>query len=539
MMVADSNVSLNDTFDQHPQQNAAPRKPKFWKISHGKNAGDLKNSAHAWLMEHHFVSQGYQEDSKEGKNQGRYFYEIAEGDYFYLVRESAVVLLGRFASKQVLPVPPDLENIKGWLMREVAVIKDISDRRFMSRQMPGKEIWKPQGFSTVAQVTTQNLPELEQKLLLPAFGVTLKELGIEVEPYAARDTAPAVADASPLNQILYGPPGTGKTYHTVRAALCILENTSDPEGEYDDWKARYEAFADQGRIEFVTFHQSFSYEDFVEGLRADADKGNITYRIKDGIFKQIAMKAMFSRLQSDGTNPDYEAMRERVLQPGVDFSLPGLPHVLIIDEINRGNTSRIFGELITLIESSKRFGRKEALKVRLPYSNEIFRVPDNLYVIGTMNTAGRSLALMDTALRRRFDFIEKMPDLGELSDSWVQGINLARMLAAINDRIEASYDREHTIGHAFFLDLDEDSTTRDLGRIFRNKILPLLEEYFFEDWGKIAQILGKSGIYTRKDFDNLGFEPTGRAYRRNLEALDQEETYLRIYEFGDLAGADE
>ena len=209
---------------------------------------------------------------------------------------------------------------------------------------------------------------------------------------------------------------------------------------------------------------------------------------------------------------------------------------MIIDEINRGNISRIFGELITLIEPSKRLGEAEALTVKLPYSkNQDFGVPNNLYIIGTMNTADRSLALMDTALRRRFDFIEMMPQPELIKDKdnrpiEINGVKIQEMLKVINQRIEALYDREHTIGHAFFMGLNNNSKIEDLALILRNKILPLLEEYFFEDWEKITNVLGKnSDIYKEQEFSNLGFEYSGKTFKKDDDALNKPETYKAIY----------
>jgi 5-methylcytosine-specific restriction protein B len=173
------------------------------------------------------------------------------------------------------------------------------------------------------------------------------------------------------------------------------------------------------------------------------------------------------------------------------------PYVFIIDEINRGNISKIFGELITLIEETKRAGKPEAMEAVLPYSGESFSVPRNVYILGTMNTADRSIALMDTALRRRFDFTEMMPD-PEVLESLGAGkvviegeeLNIARMLEIINERIEFLFDREHTIGHAFFTKLAKDPSIKTLASIFEKNVIPLLQEYFYEDYAKIQFVLG-------------------------------------------------
>lgn len=272
-----------------------------------------------------------------------------------------------------------------------------------------------------------------------------------------------------LNTILYGPPGTGKTYNTINYAVAIIENKSFEEIQIEDYldvKKRFEEYKKTNQIKFITFHQSYGYEDFIEGIKAETnEKNEISYKIKNGIFKDLCEKAK----EKEGN------------------------YIIIIDEINRGNISKIFGELITLIEDDKRLGIEHSISVTLPYSKEEFGVPDNLYIIGTMNTSDRSIALLDTALRRRFSFIEMMP-APDLLDFSVNEINIKKLLSKINERIEFLYDRDHTIGHSYFIklkDLDEDEKYSELCKIFQNKIIPLLQEYFYDDLEKIQLIFNE------------------------------------------------
>ncbi|EPU0489720.1 McrB family protein [Vibrio cholerae] len=462
---------------------------------------------------------------------------------------------------------------------------------------------------------------------------------------------------APLNQILYGPPGTGKTYHTIEAAVKAAEPSFSWDSR-EELKAEYDRLVSDKRIRFVTFHQSYGYEEFVEGLRAVSNQDNqIEYLIQSGIFKQICQDATASamnqpatlkpnakiwKLSIDGVKSsrvrdycfennlaaigwgdtgdmsseersaeeqdyfeslgalakssimefsnrmaegdivvcvkgqwsiqavgvvsgEYQFREEGVegrsgfchvipvdwLATGLDVNLYELNdntrltlktcyeltrftpielyevldksgvklnrgeqaeskkqnYVLIIDEINRGNISKVFGELITLIEPSKRKGQDEALELALPYSGKPFSVPDNFYIIGTMNTADRSLAMMDTALRRRFDFVEMMPNPTVLRGAVVEGINLETLLKTLNERIEILYDREHTLGHAFFMPvkalLDENKEEEAFAKlvsVFQNKVIPLLQEYFFEDWHKIRLVLGDNQRGERLQF---------------------------------------
>ena len=209
----------------------------------------------------------------------------------------------------------------------------------------------------------------------------------------------------------------------------------------------------------------------------------------------------------NGYNSVWANLIKLVLEFRNQNNQPTKPHVLIIDEINRGNISRIFGELITLIEATKRAGADEALSVTLPYSKEEFAVPDNVYIIGTMNSSDRSLTGLDIALRRRFTFIEMPPQPNLLKDMSVEGVDIERLLTVINQRIEILIDRDHCIGHANFMVLKEQPTLENLAHIFKQKIIPQLQEYFFDDWAKINLVLNGNGMLKPKPVEKLAIFP--------------------------------
>ncbi|PJG50927.1 AAA family ATPase [Bradyrhizobium forestalis] len=466
---------------------------------------------------------------------------------------------------------------------------------------------------------------------------------------SVRDREIQVARQMATNLILFGPPGTGKTYSSAREAVVLCDGKPPVDSRREALMERFNVLKKAGRIAFVTFHQSYSYEEFVEGLRPETagqegegqSSGGFRLKPTDGVFKRVAAVAQQAghatsigidlstrdffkmslgsvdedddiyRSSIDGNyialgwgtefdwsdpiyrefdailerwrtkDPNVTSQSSRVRQshymravvkegdiivvsygnsqfraigevigpyeyvanasqfrhrrkvkwlrvfdrplpvetilggkftqpalykldrdrlnisalntllgeskPSASDEGPPLPYVLIIDEINRANISKVFGELITLIEPDKRLGNENALTVTLPYSGEDFGVPANLHIIGTMNTADRSIALLDTALRRRFQFKELMPDPSVLGR--VGSIDVSSVLRRINERVEYLFDREHQIGHAYFMGCD---TRHQLDDVMRNKVIPLLSEYFYDDWEKVRLVLGET-----------------------------------------------
>lgn len=372
---------------------------------------------------------------------------------------------------------------------------------------------------------------------------------------------------SHLNQIFYGPPGTGKTYHTISKSLELIG--VDVKGkERKEIKELFEAKMKEGQIVFTTFHQSMSYEDFIEGIKPETLGDGVVYNIKNGVFKNLCQSALTPN--QIGFDKAYDELKKHLSSveqvelktpTGKEFSISlnsndnltlytGIQkvkqgsltkeniqkqingeekfkgwegyfkgiisylktnfgysdeinidknYVLIIDEINRGNVSQIFGELITLIEEDKRLGKDEELNVTLPYSKEQFGVPSNVFIIGTMNTADRSVEALDVALRRRFCFEEMPPryDLEQLEYEY-GGFKVSQILKTINFRIEKLLDKDHRIGHSFFILNGERQVENKLITSFYKNIIPLLQEYFYGDYGKIGLVLGDGFVRLRE-----------------------------------------
>lgn len=284
------------------------------------------------------------------------------------------------------------------------------------------------------------------------------------------------------NLILYGPPGTGKTYNSVIYAVAICDGK--PVDELTDYAAvmsRYNELKKAGRISFTTFHQSYGYEEFIEGIKPiiDENKQDIGYTIEPGVFKKFCDNAKSITRTSTG-------IESTVIEENTE------PYVFIIDEINRGNMSKIFGELLMLIENDYR-GEKH--KIRLAYNDEYFSVPENLYIIGMMNTADRSLAMIDYALRRRFSFFDMTPGFDSVGFKKYQEDLDCEVFNKVIDAVKAlnieiakddSLGKGFCIGHSYFCNR-ESIDNMWLENVIEYDIAPMLREYWFDNDKKFKE----------------------------------------------------
>jgi len=565
-----------------------------------------------------------------------HFFELGKGGkQFAVIVGKADELTGKFGIQQTRIL---LEDLPG----AIADIEPVEPSEFYegsSVTRSKSRLAPPQQRSVRVGSETGLRRLLEWYANAPATAVTVVPVQVK-KTVEQQNTQEPELKSEATNTILYGPPGTGKTFATAERAVKLCDGKVPPTRK--ELMARYEVLRSEQRISFVTFHQSFGYEEFVEGLRPHLNVGNqVAYSVLPGVFRKACDSARVRERVKPGLTgkplkqrtiwkmslgaswsdegakvfkyaldnecvllgygdevdfagcDDEASIKAKLLEDAPDtkkldahvrpvnllkneiaegdiivvsngnksfrgiaevtgeyefiddapfhqirpvkwlavfepskpvgeifhkgFSMQTLyklsaaglnydkldallsaevdepavqPHVLIIDEINRANISKVFGELITLLEPDKREGADNAISVKLPYSGDDFSVPSNLHVIGTMNTADRSIALLDTALRRRFDFEELGPQPSLLKGISVQGIDMVQLLTALNERIESLFDRDHRIGHAFFIGV---TSLDDLEHVFRRKVIPLLQEYFYENWSNVRRALNDYG----------------------------------------------
>jgi 5-methylcytosine-specific restriction endonuclease McrBC GTP-binding regulatory subunit McrB len=347
----------------------------------------------------------------------------------------------------------------------------------------------------------------------------------------------------PENIIFYGPPGTGKTYGFRKKAMNIIYGKNNIEDIYEEYKELVKT----DRINFTTFHPDYSYEAFIEGIKPrTTTEDNVIYEIESGAFLKTCENALVKGLYSDELKDEFNKLKlsnknifDFFLEQNSDtqknmYKKAG-NFVFIIDEINRGNLPRIFGELITLMEADKRLGAEEQITLKLPYSQKTFSIPKNVHILGSMNTADKSIASIDTALRRRFKFIEVMPNITLLEDVEIEGIEVNELLRRINENIEKYHDREHTIGHAYFMKLIKNPSFDLLCDIMEFQVIPLLQEYFHEDWGKVKLVLNNSELIkelidkdtkNNKENNDIWKEKEKKIYKVNDSLKNRNESEL-------------
>lgn len=418
-------------------------------------------------------------DSKpksKGQNVGqiwRFVSELNEGDYV-IFAESAVFHIGKVTSGYTYDdserdtQSPDYTNVRSvvWLKKDIA--RSELSEAFHKSLMTSMSIW--------------TLNDYKGAVIDLLKGTYVKDEPTEEDISTLRNCLevklkPRVRTKHPLNFIIYGAPGTGKTYSTAEYALAIVRDKTVEEIKsiYDDREklmTAYKSYVASKQIVFTTFHQSYGYEEFIQGLRPDTEAENLSFKVVDGVFKSVADVAL--------NNPDKD-------------------YVIIIDEINRANISKVFGELITLIEDDKRWGEINELSATLQ-SGDPFAVPNNLYIVGTMNSADKSISLIDAALRRRFSFIEQRPDVSLVKDSTLRAV-LKEMNLILADKLEST---DLLVGHSYFMKKE----VKDLCDIMNNSIIPLLYEYFYDQRkrvrGLLEDVISKTKAPLEIDDDAIG-----------------------------------
>jgi len=621
-------VNKNDPESRTPLKiNLNPLQSVF-KISHGA----FKGSSSAEIIEDFKQRRWIVIHQNTGKNQAEVFRsKLKKDDYVYItIGGDSLFAIAKVIEDSWSEIHEDIAGEPGWIFREVEYIRYATDPSTTDLK-PFKEFIYPSGNSTLQEISEDVLDQANERIFIPHFNTTFEMNNIN-------NNEDMSIEIKSLNTILFGPPGTGKTFNSVDAALKLVAPDV-----YDKAKGNRDLIVEEfnkllvkstnaeewknetGQIAFCTFHQSFSYEDFIEGIKPKTnDQGQISYHVEDGIFKLMAQladkkttanpnaatindqiissKSKYFRFKTDEAqfenflknknleypnselsksstfkgafenakhetedsiillnrensnlvaigkvtggiinNAEAKTISRQVewfyhhlsipfnkiytesLQDSIGESLSRskinmeefktllseqtsvVPkkYVIIVDEINRGNVSQIFGELITLIEHDKRKNTDNELAVILPYSKKPFSVPENLYLLGTMNTADRSVEALDTALRRRFSFIEMSPKPEKLDNAIIKideiEFDLQEILSVINKRIEKLVNRDHLIGHSYFLEVINEKKT--LKESFANSIIPLLQEYFYGDYAKMALVIGK-GFVAPKEPEN-------------------------------------
>jgi len=532
---------------------------RLYKISHGsfkKNDSESIRDVfkeNQWIVLHEQTGKGQAEAFKN---------DLTEGDYVYItIGGNELITIAKVKEGSWGYVPEDITDENGWIYREVEYVKSATNPD-PSPLKSFKEFIYPSGNSTFTEITIDKIEEANTNIFEPHFGVEFISEG------ATKIKVNGELQKYPNNIILFGPPGTGKTYNTIDKAVEIIIGIKS---NHDDSKVIFDKLKKEGQIEFVAFHQNYSYEDFMVGIRPDIEFENLRFKAYRGIFYELAKRARenyFASNEKTALNKSFEQVFNEIIKPieeknesveitmisGLKYKITdvsdttihftkqsgGNQHtlsiqtlqdvvegikevttglsvyynplanlirekrksigigqkeklknfVLIIDEINRANISKVFGELITLLEEDKRIDAKNELRLTLPNGEKEFGLSPNLYLVGTMNTADKSIALIDIALRRRFEFIGYFPDYSKLEES--DGNFLKHINKEIYSRKKSA---DYLIGHAYFM------TGLDTFKIIKNKIIPLLMEYFSGKTEVVEEIFKNSSWSIKYDIE--------------------------------------